>query len=236
MWPSASRWKYKAIITRRRLKICIVVLWFISIGMCSLPVTNVSERTYTLIYLHTHASLPAVLLTVIYVKVFHALVSRTRELQLGRYDSIASYALERERKMSGTIIIVLALFYITYIPQYVTLHLLYFCKPCQQSLTFHKIDVALSRFLYITSAINPFVYAWRIPKYRRAFYDCWQSLFGRLQVTPGRPGSRGSISLSSRRQSTLSTISAWEGLGLPGRFLWTKKKAQSEITSAQNVL
>jgi len=178
--------EYKSIITRRRLKIYIALLWLISIAMCGIPVTNIPERAYTLIYLHTHASLPTILLTVIYVRIFRALARRTRELQHNRYDSIASHALKRERRMVIAIIIVLALFYITYIPQYATLHLLYFCKPCQQSVTFHKIDVALSRFLYINSAINPFIYAWRIPKYRRAFYDCLQSFFGKGKVTARR--------------------------------------------------
>ena len=215
---------YKTIITRRRLKIYIAALWLTSIAMCGLPLTHVSERTYTLIYLHTHVSLPAVLLTVIYVKVFCALVSRTRELRFGRYDSIARYALERERKMTITIIIVLALFYITYIPQYVTLHLLYFCNPCQQSITFHQIDVALSRFLYINSAVNPFIYAWRISKYRRAFFDVWQRFFGTLRIT-----SHGSFSLSSiQRHSTASAHSP--GLGQRG-CLYNKTNAEwSETT------
>ena len=201
--------EYKSIITRRRLKIYIALVWLISIAMCGIPpVISIPERAYTLIYLHTHASLPAILLTVIYVKIFRALARRTRELQHDRYDSIARHALERERRMVVAIIIVLALFYITYIPQYVTLHLLYFCKPCQQSLTFHKIDVALSRFLYINSAINPFIYAWRIPKYRRAFYDCLGSFFGKGKVT----ASHGSVvSLASLRQNVVSAPSAGEG-------------------------
>lgn len=216
--------EYKFIITRRRLKIFLALLWLVSIAMCGIPVTNIPERTYTMIYLHTHASLPAILLTVIYVKVFQALVRRTRELQIGRYESIASYALRRERKMVITILIVLALFYITYMPQYITLHLLYFNKTCQQSVTFHKIDVALSRFLYINSAINPFMYAWRIPQYRRAFYDCCWSFFGKLRVT-----SHGSFTISSQRQSELSV-----GEG-QGRFLWIKNRTKSERSEITGV-
>lgn len=107
---------YKSIITKGRLKVFIAVLWFASIAMCSLPLTRLSEETYTLIYLHTHISLPAVFLTFIYANVFLSLVSQTRELQTGGYDSVARYSLERERRMAITIAIILALFYITYIP------------------------------------------------------------------------------------------------------------------------
>ena len=177
--------EYKSFITKGRIKIYIAVLWLISLLTCVLPATNVSEKTYTMIYLHTHASLPAILLTVIYVKVFRTFARRRRELQLNGNDSIANSArvLEGERKMTITIIIILAMFYISYMPQYITLHLLHFCTSCQQSTTFHKIDVVLSRFLFINSAINPFIYAWRVPKYRRAFIDCWRMLLNKLKRT-----------------------------------------------------
>ncbi|KAJ7385642.1 Adenosine receptor A1 [Desmophyllum pertusum] len=98
--------------------------------------------------------------------------------------------------MAVTIIIILVLFFITYLPQYITLHLLYFCKPCQESVTFHKIDVALSRFLFINSSLNPFIYAWRVPKYREAFTDCWRIFREKL----GIPCQAGSGLLSSQRK------------------------------------
>ena len=213
--------EYKSIITKRRVRIFIAVLWVISLATCVLPLTNISEKTYTLIYLHTHASVPAILLTVVYVNVFRALARRTRELQLGGYDSIASNSLKRKRNMAVTIVIILVLFFITYLPQYITLHLLYFCKPCQESVTFHKIDVALSRFLFINSAINPFVYAWRVPRYRRAFIDCWQAFLCKLRVT-----SHGPAALSGRRQTER------EG---QGRFLRNKPRAISEPTEMTSI-
>ena len=196
--------EYKSIITKRIIKIYIAVLWLISLLTCILPVTNVSEKTYTMIYLHTHASLPAILLTVIYVKVFRALARRTRELQLNGSDSIANSAriLERKRKMTITFIIILAMFYISYMPQYITLHLLHFCTSCQQSTTFHKIDVVLSRFLFINSAINPFIYAWRVPKYRRAFIDCWRMLLNK----PKRTSQLNRSLVTERRQQTVREI------------------------------
>lgn len=214
--------EYKTIITNRRIKIYIALLWVISVITCALPVTNVSEETYTMIYLHTHATVPAILLTVIYVKVFRALAKRTRELQIGGYDSMATNALERERNMTIAIVTILALFYITYMPQYITLHLLYFCKSCQESLTFHKIDVALSRFLYINSAVNPFVYAWRVPKYRQAFTDCWKICRGKYKGHKAVYfGS--SMSLSSQRQNVINGH---------GRFVENRNRAQTDLTES----
>ncbi|XP_020626961.1 adrenocorticotropic hormone receptor-like [Orbicella faveolata] len=209
---------YKSIVTKRRIKIFIAVLWMVSLATCVLPITNISEKTYTLIYLHTHASLPVILLTVIYANVFRALARRTRELQLGGCDSISSISLRKNRNMAVTIIIILSLFYFSYIPQYITLHLLYFCKPCQHSLTFHKIDVALSRFLFINSAVNPFVYAWRLPKYRKRFNDCWQFIRGKLRIP-----CKGL--LNPRTQSS-QTKSAW----VCQRRLWRNRRVDISCT------
>jgi len=193
--------EYKTIVTTKRIKICIAVLWIMGLGTCLLPVAGLSQQTFVMIYLHTHATIPAILLTVIYVKVFRAVARRTRELQQSGYDKLATKSLERERNMVVVVIIILALFYITYMPQYITLHLLYFCNSCQQSVTFHEIDVALSRFVYLSSAINPFVYAWRVPKYRKALIDCWKICRG----VPHR-GITGQSSLSHSSQMNTSRI------------------------------
>lgn len=176
---------YKSIITKGRVKVFILILWIISLSACVLPATSISEKTYTMIYVHTHASLPAMLLTVIYVNVFRSLAKRKRELEVnGMVSAINNaYLIERERKMSVTIIIILTMFYVSYMPQYITLHLLHFCSTCQQSITFHKIDVVFSRFLFINSAVNPFIYAWKIPRYRRAFTDCIKILLRKPRQT-----------------------------------------------------
>ena len=204
--------EYKTIITKRRVKIFIAALWVMALATCVLPVTSISERTYTLIYLHTHASLPAILLTVIYVNVIRALARRSRELELGGLDSMASNSLEKKRNMAITIIVILTLFFITYMPQYITLHLLYFCQPCQESITFHKIDVALSRLLFINSALNPFVCIRRMPKYRETFIECWQFFRGKPKIPCHESTSR------SRQRKT-----AWRG---QGRF-WQNKKVHN---------
>jgi len=148
---------YENIITKRRIKIYIVVLWVISISTSFLPATSVSEKTYTMIYLHTYISLATILLTLVYVKVFRALERRKREPQLNGSDFLtnSAHVLERERKMTIAIIMILGLSYISYVPLYLVLHLRIFCTSCYQSTTFHMIGVVLSRFWYINSAINP---------------------------------------------------------------------------------
>ena len=180
--------QYQTKITNIRVLIFIAALWIASIIMCLLGVALLPEVTYSLAFLHTHVSFPAILLTVVFVNVFRALARKTRELQLSENDSAMNsrHALERERTMAAAILIVLALFYITYLPQFITLHLLYLCSPCRKSRSFFKTDVIASRFLFVNSAINPFIYAWRVPKYRRSLIDCWTILKSRVVGRSGQ--------------------------------------------------
>ena len=181
--------QYQTKITNIRVLIFVAALWIVSIVMCLVGVSLLSEASFILAFLHTHVSFPAILLTAVHVSVFRALARKTRELQISDTDSAVNsrHALERERTMVVAIVIVLAMFYITYVPQFITLHLYYLCSLCREPVAFYKIDAVSSRFLFLNSAINPFIYAWRVPKYRRAFIDCWKILKSRVSSQSYQP-------------------------------------------------
>ena len=195
---------YKTRLTTRRIKTLIALIWIVALLMSFLPASNLPERTYTLVSLHTHVSLPAILLLVMYIKVFRALSRRTLEVSRSFKEPGMERrrTLARERNMAITIVTILALFFITYLPKYTSLHLLYFCKTCQDSVTFYQIDVVFSRFLFVSSAIDPFFYAWRFKKYRRAVRDSWKILINsqNSRVTSGQTGG----TLFSRRNTKSS--------------------------------
>lgn len=170
--------KYKSTVTKTRVKYFIAVMWAVSLALCFVPVTKIPEKILAIAFAHIHASFPAILLTVMYIKVFRALGERKRELrEAGITKEMRSkQVLDRERKMVVTILIVLALFYVTFLPEFIALHVLHFCEPCTGSLVFRKLEIVFSRFLFLNSAMNPFVYAWRLPKYRKAVFTCFANL------------------------------------------------------------
>ncbi len=167
----AHPYKYITTITKTRFKIYIALLWIFALILCFLQLASIPEKVIIIIYAHTHASVPAILLTVIYIKLFGALRKRKRELKAAEIMNKQSW--DRLRKMVTTILIVLTMFYTTVLPEFIALHLQYFCEPCEQSLTFKKLEIIFFGFLFLASAVNPFVYAWREPKYRRAFKTCF---------------------------------------------------------------
>lgn len=167
----AHTFKYITMITKTRFKICIALLWVSGLILCFLQLASIPEKVITIIYAHTHASIPAILLTIIYIKLFGALRKRKRELR--EVGIMNKQVWDRQRKMVTTILIVLSMFYATVLPEFIALHLLYFCEPCEQSLTFKKLEVIFFGLMFLTSAVNPFVYAWREHKYRRALKTCF---------------------------------------------------------------
>lgn len=201
--------RYKVKITKKRIRIFVAMIWVTSLLMCLLPAIGIPEKIYLLAYCHTHVSLPAVLLTVIYFKGYRALARRTLELNTNgqAVGEISQHALDRERNMGVTVMIILAMFFVSYIPQFITIHLALFCEsPAirNKSVTFYKTDLIASRFVFFNSAVNPFIYAWRMPKYRRALGRCWK-LFKKIFCWRNDSGTQGPPS-SKKRRGVVPTV------------------------------
>lgn len=163
---------YRSRVTRRRVKIFILLVWMFAVLLCCLPLTGLDKKIYVTIFLHTHATIPIFLLTAVCIKMFQALKRHRREMETLENSSLQRRReMERERKMAHTIYIILTLFYLTLLPAYITLHLLFLYQGSDFKLrsVFRQVDFISTRFLFLNSAIDPYVYAWRIPKYRRGF-------------------------------------------------------------------
>ena len=170
--------KYKCIVTKTRIKIVIAVIWTASLTLCFIPLANIPEKIYDIFYAYTYSLLPAVLLTVIYIKVFRALGERKRELrEAGITSAMRGKKISRERKMVVAFVMVLVLFYLTVLPDFITVHLRYFYEDFAQSLIFKKLEIIFSRLRFLNFVANPFLYAWRRPKYRKAFQACFANVF-----------------------------------------------------------
>ena len=164
---------YRSRVTKKRVKIFIIMIWMSSVLLCLLPLTGLDKKIYSIVYLHTHATVPILLLTAICIKIFRALKLHRQEMEALQDSPMNCRKREmaRERKMSHTVYIILTLFYLTLIPAYITIHIGCWYKGSDLYLqsVFRLADFFSTRFLFLNSAIDPYVYAWRIPKYRQGF-------------------------------------------------------------------
>ena len=122
---------------------------------------------------HVLFTLPVILMVVLQYKSFSCLSRSRRDLsKMSWAFRTANWRqIERDRKLAVTSTMIIALFVIYFLPFYVKIHLMNFCD-CTQSSPYRIYHSTSHNFLYFSSFLDPVMYAWRIPKFRRALKDC----------------------------------------------------------------
>lgn len=167
---------YRTIVTAKRVNSLIVVFWIYAIGFTSLSFYPAMPLDiYYLFSCHLHVSLPLVILPLVYWKTFRALEAHSRRmanLGPGRNERrrMSSKTVHGEKKITKAFVIVLCLFYVAFVPYVVATNLSYFCPVCAVSKGFQVFFHIAFRFIILNCSLDPFVYAWRVPKYRRAVW------------------------------------------------------------------
>lgn len=162
---------YRTIVTVRRVNSLIVLFWIYAIGFVGLRFYRaIPKDVYELLYCYLHVALPLIVLPLLYWKTFRALEAHSRRMtNLGPGNQrMNSKTVCAERKTTKAFVIVLCLFYVSFLPYVVVVNLKNFCPVCAVSKGFQVFLHIAFRFLILNCSLDPFVYAWRIPKYRRA--------------------------------------------------------------------
>lgn len=97
----------------------------------------------------------------------------------------------KELKLAKSLAIVLLLFAISWLPLHILNCITLFCPTCQKPVFLIYIAIILS---HGNSAVNPIIYAFRIKKFRMAFWKIWQQYVLCCKVIerlPQRRSSRG---------------------------------------------
>lgn len=96
--------------------------------------------------------------------------SQTTDALEDQSPTIREQILHRERTLCKAIAIVICAFLICFVPWFILQILIYVCIPCGRNLSLLMLVYAIiAAWMYSNSAVNPFLYAWRLPKYRDTF-------------------------------------------------------------------
>ena len=202
----SSPFQYRVRVTKAKIKVFLAVCWVYA-SLFSCLSLGVSRTVFVLLYCHLHASLPLIILPVVYWKTYSALRSHNNRVGslADEREAMNIAHRNRERKMISAFLLVLVLFYVTFLPQFIAQNML----VVQPSLylkaeSFLFFLYTSNKFVLVNSSFNPFVYAWRIPKYRRAFKEVFRGCGFRNRSTDTEAGGRTMTMVTVRRTEPAS--------------------------------
>ena len=169
--------QYPQKITNKKVKIAIAITWINGLILSVLPIADVKRRNFLLAYCYSHFVIPSFILTAVYVKIYKAVSRQRQELKDVRASLTAAnrrQQLERENRMVITFVLILFIFYISFAPYFIHVQILYFCS-CRSSYTYNVYYYVANEFLSVSSMVDPFMYAWRLPKFNRSLRSCFRS-------------------------------------------------------------
>ncbi|KAL9973054.1 hypothetical protein ACROYT_G019462 [Oculina patagonica] len=178
--------QYPQKITNKRAKVAIAVIWINALVMCVLPIVDVKRENFLLAYCYSHFVIPSFILTAVYVKIYKMVAHQRQELKDVRASlTVANRRkqLEREHRMAITFVLILFIFYCSFLPYFIQVQILYFCS-CRASYAYNVYYLVTNEFLSVSSTVDPFMYAWRLPKFNHSLRFCFRRRRDRNVVEP----------------------------------------------------
>ena len=162
---------YRTMLSPVRAFLVSVLVWILSI-LLSTIYFFVQYNTYRFIFGNTALAFTIVVLIFTNTKILKHL----RE-QIQHWDTLHESTEENlimkqlmmwEKKMTKTLVIVMLLFVAFYLPSCVFIYIINLCTNCD-CIFIHWIRDIQFLLVMANSAVNPFVYPWRLENFRRSF-------------------------------------------------------------------
>lgn len=156
--------------TKRSLLVAIGV-WMVSI-LLSMIYFAVGYNKFLFIVANTALVVTFVVLLFTSVKIFKFLRAQVKQWD-NLHDSseenlTKKQAIKREKKITKTLVIMLLFFLASYLPSCICIYIINFCSNCDCVSIMWLKDIQFV-VMMTNSGVNPFVYAWRLENFRKAF-------------------------------------------------------------------
>ena len=170
--------KYRIVVTSKRAILTSLSIWVAALGF-SFVYFQLGFLFYSFIFANTAVLSTFGVLIFVHVGILKRLRQRSRYWRKRRaMESTKSDVQENQRNLINAkkdskavkaLMIVLLASFATFTPACVMIYLLNFCSGCSCVLIHWLRDL---QFLIVlcNSGINPYLYAWRLPQFKRAFY------------------------------------------------------------------
>lgn len=168
--------KHRRWVTVQRAKVFIAFLWLYQIGFASLLFTNIPLSLILRLDLHLNTTLISSLLLLSYVCLYKAFKQRERKRERS-FNSpkppqmsfrTSKRSTKVERRMRMIIFLFTLVTTIPILPVTVVWYVTWYCSKCQRNQELVLAEKVLNQLVFIKFVLDPFVYAWRLERYRKA--------------------------------------------------------------------
>lgn len=166
--------QHNVTITKRRVFLWILVIWISSIVYMSYR-TILRELNYSITLINiisgAHTVLPSVISVLFYIRLYCMLKNlRKGARDLDESGKMVINAYQRERNMTKAMVVALCLFLFCLTPWFVFYQVIGACPTCEEHESYQMYLFAIFYYIFtMKSLLNPFLYAWRLPKYKAVF-------------------------------------------------------------------
>ena len=174
----ASPVKYKTMVTSKRAIVASVSIWVVALGF-SFIYFKLGFIVYSFIFANTAVFSTFAVLIFVHVGILKRLRERSkywrdrRAVECTESDKHENrnnlINTKKESKAAKALMIVLLAFSASLTPACIMIYLLNFCAHCNCLMVPWLRDLGIIIVL-CNSGINPYLYAWRLPQFKRAFY------------------------------------------------------------------
>ena len=167
--------KHRRWMTVRRAKLVIACTWIYQIGFASLLFTRIPLPLVLRIDLHLNTTLIASLLLLSYIFLYKAFKERERK-RVRSFNSpkpqlhfrTIKKSTNVEKRMRKIIFLFTLVTTIPILPVTVVWYVTWYCSKCQRNQPLVLTEKVLNQLVFVKFVLDPFVYAWRLERYRKA--------------------------------------------------------------------
>lgn len=175
--------RHNSIVTKKRVLAWCVIIWSYS-GIYMAYRTVLRELNHSIVIINiisgVHTVLPSTVSVFFYFSLYRTLRKyRKSASSLDESGQIVINAYRRERNMTKAMMVVLGLFLLCVTPWFVLYQVIGACPTCDDHKSVEMYLFAIFYYVFLLKSLfNPFLYAWRLPKFRVVFKSILKS--GRL--------------------------------------------------------
>ncbi|XP_078374424.1 octopamine receptor beta-2R-like [Oculina patagonica] len=162
---------YRIKLSPSRAFLVSLLVWIVSI-LLSLIYFIVGYNKFRFVFANTAVAVTFAVMIFTNVKIFKYLRCQVHQWDALHDSTDENLAMKRavkmEKKITKTLLIVLALFLACYVPACICIYIVNLCSTCN-CVFIHWVRDIQFVIVMINSSVNPFVYPWRLQGFRKAF-------------------------------------------------------------------